>query len=97
MSARCVVEYFLFTLISSTRGQWLTHTGKAVTILKVSSRFRIILPKTMRANLRIRPGDKLHAIEYAGRISLIPMADVRVSQGSLEGMDTTIERDVDRL
>jgi AbrB family looped-hinge helix DNA binding protein len=68
-----------------------------MTTLTVSSKYQIVLPAHMRANLGIKPGEKLHAIEYAGRIELVPVRSMQSARGSLRGIDTTVDRDVDRL
>jgi len=68
-----------------------------MTTLTVSSKFQIVLPAQMRANLGIKPGEKLHAIEYAGRIELVPVRSMQSARGSLKGIDTTVDRDIDRL
>jgi AbrB family looped-hinge helix DNA binding protein len=68
-----------------------------MTTLTVSSKYQIVLPAHMRANLGIKPGEKLHAIEYSGRIELVPVRSIQSARGSLKGIDTTVERDVDRL
>lgn len=64
--------------------------------LVVSSNYRLVLPKNMTTNLGIRPGDKLHAIEYRGRITLIPVVNIRAYRGFLKDMNSTVERDADR-
>jgi len=68
-----------------------------MTTLTVSSKYQIVLPAHMRANLGIKPGEKLHAIEYAGRIELVPVRSMQSARGSLRGIDTTVDRDIDRL
>jgi hypothetical protein len=67
-----------------------------MTTLTVSSKYQIVLPVQMRANLGIKPGDKLHAIEFAARIELVPVRSMHLARGSLRGIDTTVERDLDR-
>lgn len=62
----------------------------------VSSKYQIVIPSAMRASLNIKPGVKLHAIEYRGRIELIPVVPARAARGSLKGIDTSVPRDADR-
>lgn len=67
-----------------------------MTNLTVSSRFQIVIPAHICASLGIRPGDKLHAIEYRGRIKLVQMTSVKVARGSLKDIDATVPREPDR-
>ena len=68
-----------------------------MTTITVSSKFQIVLPRVIREALGIKPGEKLHAIEYRGRIELVPVKPARASRGSLKGLATDVPRDADRL
>jgi len=63
----------------------------------VSSKYQIIIPSKIRKELNIRPGEKLQVIPYENRIVFIPVRSIRDMRGFLKGMDTSIERDVDRI
>jgi len=65
--------------------------------ITVSSKFQIVIPARIREALGIRPGEKLHAIEYRGRIELVPVKPARAARGSLKGIDTNVPRDADRV
>ena len=65
--------------------------------ITVSSKYQIVIPAKIRQALGIKPGEKLHAIEYRGRIELVPVRRTKVARGSLRGMDTDIPRDADRV
>ena len=67
-----------------------------MTTITVSSKYQIVIPVKIREALGTRPGEKLHAIEYRGRIELVPVRATRASRGSLEGIDTDVPRDPDR-
>ena len=54
-------------------------------------------PTAVREALRIRPGQKVQVIQYEDRIELIPIRPTREMRGLLKGIDTTIEREPDRL
>ncbi len=68
-----------------------------MTTITVSSKYQIVIPLKIRAALGIKPGEKLHAIEYRGRIELVPVRSAKASRGSLKGIDTTVARDADRI
>lgn len=67
-----------------------------MTTLTVSSKFQIVIPARIRTALGIRPGEKLHAIEYRGRIELVPVRPAKRARGSLKGIDTDVARDPER-
>ena len=67
-----------------------------MTTLTVSSKFQIVIPARMRESLGIQPGLKLQAIEYAGRIQLVPVRSMQSGRGSLKGINTDVPRDPER-
>ncbi len=62
----------------------------------VSTKYQVVIPKKVREELGIKPGQKVHVIPSMGRIELIPLQSVRESRGFLEGIDTDIDREPDR-
>lgn len=68
-----------------------------MTTITVSSKYQIVIPAKIRAALGIKPGEKLHAIEYRGRIELVPVRSTKAARGSLKGINTDVARDADRL
>jgi len=65
--------------------------------ITVSSKYQIVIPAKIREALSIKPGEKLHAIEYRGRIELVPIRPIKAARGSLRGIDTSVARDTDRV
>lgn len=63
----------------------------------VSPKFQIVIPRAIRDSLGIWPGQKVQVIRYGDRIELIPLRPVRETRGFLKGIDTTVEREPDRL
>ncbi len=63
----------------------------------VSPKFQVVIPRRIRESLDIRPGQKVQVIRYEDRIELIPVRPVRETRGFLEGIDTEVERDPDRV
>jgi len=63
----------------------------------VSPKYQIVIPRKVRESLRIRPGQKIQVIEYDGHVHLIPIRPMRELRGHLKGIDTTVERDKDRV
>jgi AbrB family looped-hinge helix DNA binding protein len=65
--------------------------------ITVSSKYQIVIPLKIRQALGIKPGEKLHAIEYRGRIELVPVRSTKSARGSLRGIDTDVPRESDRV
>jgi len=63
----------------------------------VSPKYQVVIPKTVREALNLRPGQKMQVVEYDGRIELIPERDIRELRGFLKGIDTKFKREEDRL
>ena len=63
----------------------------------VSPKYQVVIPKNIRDALKLRPGQKLRVMEYDGRIELIPDRDISELRGFLEGIDTHVEREKDRV
>lgn len=63
----------------------------------ISPKFEVAIPRAMRKSLGIRPGQKVQVIQYGDRIELIPLKPIKRMRGFLKGIDTTIEREIDRV
>ena len=66
-------------------------------IVTVSPKYQIVIPKTVRKALDLYPGQKMQVVEYDGRIELIPVRKIRELRGFLKGIDTSFEREDDRI
>ncbi len=63
----------------------------------VSPKFQVVIPKAIRGGMGLKPGQKLQVIAHDNRIELIPMRPIRQMRGFLKGIDTSVERETDRL
>jgi AbrB family looped-hinge helix DNA binding protein len=68
-----------------------------MTTLTLSPKFQIVIPKAIREPLGLRAGQKIQAIAYEDRIELIPLRRMKDMRGFLRGIDTTVEREPDRV
>ncbi len=68
-----------------------------MTIVTISSRFQVVIPKDVRERLNLQPGQQVEAIPFKGRIELIPLEPIEGMRGFLRGIDTTVPREDDRL
>jgi AbrB family looped-hinge helix DNA binding protein len=66
-------------------------------VVTVSPKYQVVIPLSVRQSLGIKPGYKIQVILYENRIELIPLQPIKKMRGFLKGIDTTIDRDVDRI
>jgi len=63
----------------------------------ISPKFQVVIPKEIRERLGLSPGQKIQAIAYGDRIELVPVRPAAEMRGFLQGIDTRVERESDRL
>lgn len=63
----------------------------------VSPKFQIVIPRMVREALGIKPGQKVQVLQYQNRIEFIPLKRMKEMRGFLKGINTTVEREKDRL
>jgi AbrB family looped-hinge helix DNA binding protein len=67
---------------------------KAVTI---SSKFQVVIPKDIREQMHLCPGQKMQVISYEDRIVMIPERRIADMRGFLRGMESSFVREGDRV
>ena len=68
-----------------------------MTTVTVSTKYQVVIPADIRQRLGLRPGKKYQVISYGDCIEFVPVRKIQEMRGALKGMDTTIERETDRL
>jgi len=63
----------------------------------LSPKFQVVIPKPVREKLSLSPGQRIQVVAYDGRIELIPLRPIKEMRGFLKGIDTSVERESDRL
>lgn len=63
----------------------------------VSPKYQVVIPKNVRKTLGIRVGQKIQVVVYEGRIELVPVKPVKKLRGFAKGIDTSVEREADRV
>ncbi len=71
--------------------------GCIMTAVTVSPKYQVVIPKGIRESMGIVSGQKVQMITYLNRIELIPIKPMKKLKGFLEGLDTAVKRDKDRL
>jgi AbrB family looped-hinge helix DNA binding protein len=62
----------------------------------ISPKFQVVIPRHIREQLALVPGQKVQAIVYENRIELIPLRPMKQMRGFLKGLDTRVVRERDR-
>ena len=65
--------------------------------VKISPKFQVVIPKRLRNALNLLPGQKVQMVVYDNRIEMIPLRKISEMKGFLKGIDTTVEREPDRI
>ncbi len=65
--------------------------------VKISPKYQVVIPKKLREALNLSPGQKVQMIAFEDRIEMIPVRKISEMKGFLKGIDTTVERETDRI
>jgi len=63
----------------------------------VSPKYQVVIPRLIREKVGIKPGQKVQVIAYQNRVEILPLIAAKQMRGFLKGIDTTVEREADRL
>jgi AbrB family looped-hinge helix DNA binding protein len=66
-------------------------------VVTISPKFQVVIPVKARRSLALQPGQKMQVIVYNNRIELVPVRPITEALGFLPGLDTTVEREPDRV
>lgn len=64
--------------------------------VRLSPKYQIVIPKSVREAMNLRPGQEVAVMRYRGRIELVPMSPVSEMRGILRGIEPTVDREHDR-
>ncbi len=68
-----------------------------MTTVTISPKYQVVIPKEVRQQLGLTPGQKVQTIVFEDRIELIPVKPIKRMKGFLKGIDTKIPRESDRI
>ncbi len=69
---------------------------ESIETVTVSPKYQVVIPKSIRERLGLRPGHKVQAILYDNRIELVVVRPAKKVKGFLKGIDTDVPRERDR-
>lgn len=67
-----------------------------MSIVTVSPKYQVVIPRHIREALGLEPGQKVQAFEYEGRVEFIPVRPAKALRGFVRGLNTTVPRERDR-
>jgi AbrB family looped-hinge helix DNA binding protein len=59
----------------------------------ISSKFQVVIPKKIREQYNLKPGQKLVFIPYKNSLRVVIVPPIEQAYGFLEGIDTVVNRD----
>ena len=65
--------------------------------VKISPKYQVVIPKRIRETLHLRPGQKLQVMEVGNGIELVPKRTIQEMEGFLQGIETDVSREDERL
>jgi AbrB family looped-hinge helix DNA binding protein len=68
-----------------------------VSVVTISPKFQVVIPREIREQLELEPGQKVQAFAFGNRIEFVPLRPAKALRGFLRGIDTTVDREPDRL
>ena len=68
-----------------------------MSVVTISSKWQVVIPKDVREKLRIQRGQKVQAFAVGDRIELVPVVPLEELRGFLKGTVPDFEREPDRL
>ena len=66
-----------------------------MSVVLISPKYQIVIPKGVREALKLQPGQRMQVIQYQNRIELVPLRPIKSARGFLRGIDMTVEREDD--
>ncbi len=63
----------------------------------ISPKYQVVIPRKVREQMGLRPGQVVQVIVYENRIELVPVRPIQDLRGFLRGIDTSVEREPDRV
>jgi len=68
-----------------------------MTTVTVSPKYQVVIPKEIREELKLKPGQKLQIIQFEDRIEFLLLKNIKNVRGFLKGINTEINRKGDRV
>jgi len=86
--SRQIITFYLYYIFNDR-----LKKGKKMQIATISSKFQISVPKIIREQLDIKPGQQFIFVLKGQCLELVPKRDIKNMRGSLVGANTENTRD----
>ena len=65
-------------------------------VVTISSKYQVVIPKEVRKQFNLKPGQKVMFIPYNGTLRVVVVPPIKKARGMLKGMNTeNIREEVD--
>ena len=68
-----------------------------MSMVTVSPKYQVVIPKEIRERMDIKPGQQVHMMICEGHLVMVPLRPIEEMRGFAKGIDAEFERDEDRL
>ena len=68
-----------------------------MTTVTISPKFQVVIPRDVRKSLGISAGQKVQVVALGDRIEFILVMPPKALRGFVRGIETSVERDKDRI
>ena len=59
----------------------------------ISSKYQMVIPRSIREKWNVKPGQKVRLIVYGNRLEVVPVRNIQEARGFLKGMSSDIDRE----
>lgn len=59
----------------------------------ISPKYQVVIPRSVRDEMNIQPGEKLQVISFDDRIELVRIRPIKKMRGFLKGLDGSFQRE----
>lgn len=66
---------------------------KAMNPLTISSKYQVAIPREVREQFNLKPGQKVMFLPYKNMLTLVVVPSVENARGMFKGIDTDVERE----
>jgi AbrB family looped-hinge helix DNA binding protein len=66
---------------------------KCMATVTVSPKFQILIPKSIRKSLKVKPGQKMQVFQFGNRMVCVPEENIKDLRGIANGITTDVPDD----
>lgn len=64
-----------------------------MTAVVLSSKYQVVIPREVRRQIPMKPGQKFEVIAFQGHIELVPIIPIKKLRGIAKGISTQVKKD----